>query len=50
MRDQLVAARTDCLRQLIEDWEPERHPELDPLLLRLAEELAPPPAVAASRA
>jgi DNA-binding MarR family transcriptional regulator len=44
VRDQLVAARTECLRALIEDWEPERHPELDPLLARLATELAAPPA------
>jgi hypothetical protein len=43
VRDQLVSARTDCLRQLVEDWEPERHPELDSLVRRLAEELAPPP-------
>jgi hypothetical protein len=42
LRDQLVAARTDCLRGLIADWEPEEHPELDPLLHRLAEELAEP--------
>jgi hypothetical protein len=28
---------------MIADWEPDRHPELDPLLRRLAEELAPPP-------
>jgi hypothetical protein len=47
IRDQLVAARTDCLRRLIEDWEPEQHPELDPLLRRLAEELGPPPHAAA---
>ncbi|HMJ33690.1 MAG TPA: MDR family MFS transporter [Baekduia sp.] len=43
VRDQLVAARTDCLRALIEDWEPYRHPELDPLLERLSAELAEPP-------
>jgi EmrB/QacA subfamily drug resistance transporter len=42
LRDQLVAARTDCLRGLIADWQPEEHPELDPLLRRLAEELAQP--------
>ena len=42
LRDQLVAARTDCLRGLIADWQPEEHPELDPLLHRLAEELAVP--------
>jgi EmrB/QacA subfamily drug resistance transporter len=47
IRAQLVAARTDCLRQLIEDWEPEEHPELDPLLRRLAEELDRPPHAAA---
>ena len=39
-RDRLVAARTDCLRDLVADWEPYRDPELDPLLRRLAEELA----------
>jgi EmrB/QacA subfamily drug resistance transporter len=52
LRDQLVAARTDCLRGLIADWQPDEHPELDPLLHRLAEELAEPerrePAAAAS--
>ncbi len=42
IRDRLVIARTDCLRELIEDWEPDRHPELDPLLRQLAEELAEP--------
>ena len=45
LRDQLVAARTECLRELVADWEPDRHPELDPLLRRLAEELAQPTAV-----
>jgi EmrB/QacA subfamily drug resistance transporter len=39
-RNRLVAARTDCLRELVADWEPYRDPELDPLLRRLAEELA----------
>jgi EmrB/QacA subfamily drug resistance transporter len=43
MRDQLVAARTDALRELVADWEPDEHPELAPLLRRLAEELAEPP-------
>jgi EmrB/QacA subfamily drug resistance transporter len=43
VRDQLVAARTDGLRLLIEDWEPHQHPELDPLLRRLSQELAEPP-------
>jgi EmrB/QacA subfamily drug resistance transporter len=47
VRDQLVAARTDCLRELIEDWEPEQDPELDPLLRQLAEELGGPPRAAA---
>jgi EmrB/QacA subfamily drug resistance transporter len=42
MRDQLVAARTHCLRGLIEEWQPDEHPELDPLLRRLAVELAVP--------
>jgi len=50
VRDQLVAARTDCLRGLIEEWEPEQHPELDPLLRRLAEELAVPEPGARARA
>jgi hypothetical protein len=55
LRDQLVAARTDCLRELVADWQPDEHPELDPLLARLAEELdgdepraaAPPPSARA---
>jgi EmrB/QacA subfamily drug resistance transporter len=42
LRDQLVAARTDCLRHLIAEWQPDEHPELDPLLHRLAEELGEP--------
>jgi EmrB/QacA subfamily drug resistance transporter len=42
MRRRLVAARTDGLRTLIADWEPEKYPELDPLLRRLADELAVP--------
>jgi hypothetical protein len=42
-RDQLVAARTDCLRSLVADWQPEAQPELDPLVRRLAEELEQPP-------
>jgi MFS family permease len=50
VRDQLVAARTECLRDLIEEWEPEQHPELDPLLRRLAVELGPPPPPAGAKA
>jgi EmrB/QacA subfamily drug resistance transporter len=42
-REQLVAARTDGLRELVADWEPEGNPELDALVCRLAEELAAPP-------
>jgi hypothetical protein len=48
MRDQLVAARTDGLRALVADWDPDDHAELTPLLCRLAEELAEPPAQAAA--
>ena len=44
LRERLVAARTEGLRELISDWEPDRYPELDPLLRRLADELAPAPA------
>src|SRR3954451_16386959 len=44
VRDRLVAARASCLYELIDDWEPDRYPELDPLLRRLAAELARPPA------
>jgi hypothetical protein len=47
VRDQLVAARTDSLRSLIADWEPDKNPELDPLLRRLCAELAEPPVEAA---
>jgi hypothetical protein len=43
VRDQLVSARTDCLRELIADWEPSGHPEIDPMLERIAAELAEPP-------
>jgi hypothetical protein len=42
MRERLVAARTDALRALVADWEPDSEPELDPLLRRLADELAVP--------
>jgi EmrB/QacA subfamily drug resistance transporter len=47
-RDQLVAARTDGLRELVADWEPEANPELDALVRRLAAELAAPPTVRAA--
>jgi EmrB/QacA subfamily drug resistance transporter len=43
LRYQLVHARTDCLRELIADWEPSGHPEIDAVLEELAEELARPP-------
>ena len=42
MRERLVVARTDGLRILVADWEPDENPELDPLLRRLAAELARP--------
>ena len=42
MRVRLVAARTDGLRMLVADWQPDENPELDPLLRRLADELAAP--------
>ena len=42
MRQRLVAARTDGLRTLVADWQPDENPELDPLLRRLADELAAP--------
>jgi EmrB/QacA subfamily drug resistance transporter len=42
MRVRLVAARTDGLRVLVADWQPDENPELDPLLRRLADELAVP--------
>ena len=48
LRMQLVVARTDCLRELIDDWEPGSDPELDELLERLSEELARPPHAVAS--
>ena len=48
-RDQLVAARTDCLRTLVEDWQPDAHPELEPLLRRLAHELGQPPRATAGK-
>jgi MarR family len=42
MRERLVVARTDGLRALVAEWEPDEEPELDPLLRRLADELAVP--------
>ena len=42
LRERLVAARIEGLRELVSDWEPERHPELDPVLARVASELAVP--------
>jgi len=48
LRDQLVHVRTDCLRDLIADWEPTGHPEIDPVLERIGHELGQrPPAVTA---
>ena len=44
LRERILVARTACLRELVDDWEPDRYPELDPLLRRLADELAPVPA------
>jgi hypothetical protein len=44
LRTRLVAARTDGLRELIAEWEPEKFPELDGLVRRLADELVPVPA------
>jgi EmrB/QacA subfamily drug resistance transporter len=43
LRERLVAARTDGLRTLVAEWEPDANPELDPLLARLAQELEPTP-------
>jgi EmrB/QacA subfamily drug resistance transporter len=42
LRERLVAARIDGLRELVSEWEPERHPELDPVLARVAAELTVP--------
>jgi EmrB/QacA subfamily drug resistance transporter len=42
VRAQLIAARTECLHELIEDWEPAGNPELDALVARLADELDSP--------
>jgi hypothetical protein len=48
IRERLVRTRTDGLRELIADWEPGGHPEIDELLERMACELdAPPQPVAA---
>jgi EmrB/QacA subfamily drug resistance transporter len=43
VRNKLVVARTDCLRELIDDWQPNGNAEIDAMLERLAQELAPPP-------
>jgi EmrB/QacA subfamily drug resistance transporter len=44
LRERLVAARTEGLRELVSDWEPDKYPELDGLVRRLADELVPVPA------
>ncbi|WP_037496915.1 MDR family MFS transporter [Solirubrobacter soli] len=44
LRTRLVAARTDGLRELVAEWEPDKFPELDGLVRRLADELVPVPA------
>src|SRR4051794_7439317 len=43
VRADLVHARADCLHELIADWEPPGHPEIDPMIERLAQELPPRP-------
>src|SRR4051794_38290054 len=43
VRADLVHARADCLHELIADWEPTGHPEIDPMIERLAQELPPRP-------
>ena len=43
VRDRLVAARASCLHELIDDWEPDRYPELDPLLRRRTDRRVPVP-------
>jgi hypothetical protein len=47
-RDRLVVAGIACLRELVDEWQPGREPELDPLLGHLAEELAEPAPAAAA--
>jgi MFS family permease len=42
LRERLVAARVEGLRELVAGWEPDRHPELDPVLARVAAELTVP--------
>jgi hypothetical protein len=44
LRARLVEARTAGLRDLISEWEPDRFPELDVLIRKLAHELVPVPA------
>jgi EmrB/QacA subfamily drug resistance transporter len=40
-RAHLVSARTDALRTLVADWDPDDNPDLNPLIHRLAIELEP---------
>jgi EmrB/QacA subfamily drug resistance transporter len=50
-RGKLVTAGIACLRDLVDDWQPGREPDLDPLLGRLAQELSEPaPAASGPRA
>jgi hypothetical protein len=48
LRERLVAARVQGLRELIAAWEPDRHPELDPVLARIASELTLPASAASA--
>ena len=50
LRERLVAARTEGLRELISEWEPDKYPELDGLVRRLADELVPVPGLGERRA
>jgi EmrB/QacA subfamily drug resistance transporter len=43
LRGRLVEARAEGLRDLVADWEPDKYPELDALVRRLADELVPVP-------
>jgi len=43
LRERLVDARAEGLRDLVADWEPDKYPELDALVRRLADELVPVP-------
>jgi hypothetical protein len=41
--DRVIAARRDALRALVEEWDPDANPDIDPLIRQIADSLAAQP-------